>query len=381
MKTAVTCGVVLALAAGVASADVLIFKPDNLELSGPKVEVLREHERGVDVKVSHGRITIPWSRIKSITIDYENHLNNMKADQRDTARGLLGFVRVLVRHDMYQEAADACSLILDKENVAEDILYDVARLMKSDKQWTLAKKACEMLLRVNPARKDVLRWIDEISGHIKEPGGKAAVEPAREPGKEPAKQPVKEPGKQPAKEPAKQPDKQPVKPPEQHNPLDGLEAEDDWTVEQWGNDATATVIQQAQPGDDKVLSIAYHSTDKDKVAVRLGGTWDLSRRQALTFRVWNASKSSLSLTVAFNTMPGWKFFESRAKAIRPKKWITVTIDLTQKRFKSEESKWRNVSELKNRDNVKQIILMIYNTSKEGVIYVDNIRFVDKLAAP
>ena len=84
MKIAVTCGVVFALAAGAASADVLIFKPDELELSGPKVEVLREHERGVDVKVSHGRITIAWSRIKSITIDYENHLNNMKADQRAT---------------------------------------------------------------------------------------------------------------------------------------------------------------------------------------------------------------------------------------------------------------------------------------------------------
>jgi hypothetical protein len=80
-------------------------------------------------------------------------------------------------------------------------------------------------------------------------------------------------------------------------------------------------------------------------------------------------------------MPGWKFYESADRSVRPQKWVPVKIKLDEKRFKCAESKWRNTSELKNRDSVKQIILLIYNTSKKGVVYFDNIRFTDKPRRP
>jgi hypothetical protein len=369
MKYLITIGLMVAFAGGVA-ADTVLFK-DDLELSGDKVEVVREHEKGVDVKVSHGTITILWPRIKSITIDYDTHLASMRGDGRDTPRGLLDFVKVLLRHDMNKEAAEVAGVILAKNKVAEDILLEIGTLMQAEKQWGLAKKAFEMFLRVNPSRRDIMKRLDDVSKHVKEPanGGGAVVKQPDD------KQPVKQPDD---KQPVKQPKKDDPKPP---GVLEGLEAESDWVMEAWGNKAEAEVVTQGTKVKNKVLGVTYHSADKQKAAARLGGTWDLTRQEFLVFDVWNAGKKSVGLSVAFNTMPGWKFFESTSKSIRPNAWVTIKIALDRKRFKCEGSNWRNTSELKNRDNVKQIILMIYNAGKEGVIYFDNIRLIAAAGAP
>jgi hypothetical protein len=354
-------------------ADTLIFK-DDLELSGPRVEVLREHERGVDVRVSHGTITILWPRIKRIRIDYESHLANMQADGRDTPRGLYEFLQVLVRHDMQDKAAVVAGLILVKEKVAEDILLGVAKQMENQEEWTLAKKALDRVLQGNPSRRDIAGWIDRIAKNLPKAENGDAKPPV-----EPTKEPDKEPGNGEKEPPKEEPGDEKEPPKEEPKAVEGLEAEDDWVAEAWGNKAAVEVVTQNAQIKNKVLQVTYQGTDKDKVAVRLGGTWDLTRKQTLEFDVWNAGPGSLGLSVAFNTMPGWEFFESASKRIGPKRWVSVKLDLDARRFKSAKSKWRLISELKNRDNVRQMILLIYNTSKEGVVYVDNVRFVDKPA--
>lgn len=366
---------VFALVMGVASADTLLFK-DDLELSGPKVEVLREHEKGVDVKVSHGTITIQWSRIKNISIDYESHLANMTADGRDNARGLHEFAKLLVRHDMLKEAAQTCGLIVEKDRVAEDILFGVAKQMERQKAWRVAKKAYEKILTINPSRRDVAKRIDQITGFIKKDD---ATRPA-DPKKQPNGPPKQEPKQQPVKDPGTQPKPQPTV----RNVTDYLEAEDEWEAEPWGNQATVqidpqtreeTIDGQVQLVRNRVLSVNYNGR-KDKVAIRLGGTWDLTNCAALVFDVWNGGTGSFGLSVAFNTLPGWQFFESPSVRVPPRRWTTVRIDVTSRRFKSAASRWRNTSLLVNRDNVKQVILLVYNSATQGRIYFDNIRFVD-----
>ncbi len=373
MKRAAAFVAALLLFGGAVRADTLFFK-DGLQLSGSRVEVLRETESGVDVKVSLGTITIPWHRIQRerVDIEFDTRMANMKADGRDTPRELFEFATLLVRHDMLSEAANVCGQILQKERVSEDILLGVARQMEEQQQWKHAKTALEMVLRVNPSRQDVVRWLDRVAKNAAE---------AEPPPEKPAEgQPDKPADKPPAAQPEKPPEKQPEKPPEPPKVIEGLEAEEDWVIEPWGNAGSVSVLPQG-PDKNKVLSVSYGSTDKDKAAVRLSGAWDLTDRKTLVFDIWNAAQSSIGLSVGFNTMPGWQFLESTAKSIRPsqKQWATVKFSLTAKRFKSAETKWRNTGELANRDNVKQIILMVYNTSKDGVVYFDNIRFVDEEA--
>ncbi len=132
---------------------------------------------------------------------------------------------------------------------------------------------------------------------------------------------------------------------------------------------------------NKVLGVTYKGTGKDKAAVRLDGTWNLTRNEALVFDVWSSGTQSISLSVAFNMLPDWVFFESTIKTIEPNQWTTVRIDLNTERFKSEATGWRNTGNLKNRDNVKQLILLIYNAAEEGIIYLDNIRLIPQPATP
>jgi hypothetical protein len=371
---------VVLLAASVAPGDTVVFK-DDLELSGPKVEIEREHALGVDVRVSHGTITIRWPRIKRIAIDFDDHLASMQADGRDTASGLHRFFDVLVRHTMTEEAAQVAALILAKEHVAESILVAVMDQMEEQKEWKLAKQAGDRILSLNASRTDIQKRLDQIAKQMPEDAGNVAAAgpdagPGKEPGAEPGGEPGKEPGAEPGKEPAKEPDgnggePKPPKPPVKRV-RDGLEGETEWVAEQWGNPAEVQVVEQGTDVKNRVLSVAYREAKKDKVAVRLGGTWDLTAYDTLSFEVWNASGGSMGLTVAFNTLPGWRFFETPAKRIPPKKWTPMTVDLNAKRFKCAESKWRHNSKLENRDNVKQIILMIYSSTKEGVVYFDRI---------
>jgi hypothetical protein len=367
-------GVLLAVLAATAHADTIVFK-DGLELSGPKVEVEREHALGVDVRVSHGTITIHWPRIKRITIKFDEHLANMQADGRDTAGGLHQFLDVLVRHKMTQEAAKVSALVLGKEHVAETILVAVMDQMEKQEEWALAKQAGDRILAQNASRADIQKRLDQIAKRMPDNGGDVvALNPGhqlRQPDKQPG-QPDKQPG-EPDNQPG-QPDKNgdapkpPVAPVKRAN--DGLEAEADWLAEQWGNPADVQTLEQGTDVKNRVLSVAFRDGKKDKVAVRLGGTWDLTAYDTLTFEVWNASGGSMGLTVAFNTLPGWRFFETTAKRIAPKKWTKMSINLNAKNFKCAESKWRHNSALENRDNVKQIMLLIYTSTKDGVEYSD-----------
>jgi serine/threonine protein kinase len=158
---------------------------------------------------------------------------------------------------------------------------------------------------------------------------------------------------------------------------DGMEGEPGWVAEKWGNPAELQIVDQGKDSKNRVLCVAFRDTRKNKVAVRLDGTWDLTAYDTLRFDVWNASEGSISLAVAFNTLPGWRFFETPTERIAPKKWTTMSIDLNAKNYKCAENNWCHKGPLENRDNVKQIILTIYNSTQEGVVYFDRVELLKK----
>lgn len=343
--------------------DAVIFK-DERKLEGDEVEILAEHEKGVDVKVAHGEITVRWPHIKKLIIDYEAHLASMQAESRDTPRGLYRFVQLLLRHDMTDEAVGTCVLILGKEDVPEDVLFGLARLTEEQEKWAIAHRAYERIYAKNP-RSDVAERMDKIAPLIKkEEEGK---------GEEAEKEAEEEAEGEAEEEPKPEEEKKE----EVAEAIEYLEAEDDWEAEAWGNDAEVTIEKQGvRDKKNRILSVVYEGK-KDKTAVRLGGRWDLSEYKYLAFDIWNAGDKSLGLSLALNTFPGWKFHESQARRIPPKKWITHKVPLDRNDFKTADSNWRHTSKLGNPDNVRQIILLIYNTESKGSVYFDNIRFIDR----
>ena len=153
---------------------------------------------------------------------------------------------------------------------------------------------------------------------------------------------------------------------------DSLEANGLWRAEQWGSTATCEVV--AQGDDNKLLSITWTERDKDKVAIRLSIDLDLTDNTKVTMDVYNDSDAAAAVGMAFNTLPGYQFFESAAFSSPVKKWASIEIDLTKKRFKCAATNWRYTTDIANKDNVKDIFVLIYNRDDKGTMFVDNLRF-------
>jgi len=144
-----------------------------------------------------------------------------------------------------------------------------------------------------------------------------------------------------------------------------------WRAENWGNRADSQIV--TGPNGKKMLSVTWHERDKDKVAVRLNVDLDLTDKSELSFDVYNESGGRISICAAFSTMPGYQFFESVAPAVPSGEWQTIRINLADKKFKSAASNWAHVTGIENKNNVRDVFILIYNGRNEtGTLFINNI---------
>ena len=360
MMKAIYAAAMLA-AAGLCRADLIIFN-DKLELGGPHVEVLSRSNDQLKVKVRWGTVTIDAKRVASIRIDFKERVAKMTEEGRDTCKALMELAELCEQSQMPDEAGQAYALALRKQNAPEEVLRRLAQVFEDRKMWPEAKNAYDRLLATNPADEHLQKKANLCAGMAKDaPAIKIDTE---DPNTKP--QPVVE-EPDPAEEPVK-----PVQPKAEAKGEDGFESNNQWRVEQWGNDATCEVVEQE---GNKILSIVWAEKEKkDKVALRLTLDMDLTDKGKVTFDIYNDSEKPEGLCVAFNTLPGYQFFESSAFNAPVRKWESMSLNLQGKNFKCATTNWRYTAEIANRDNVKDIFLLIYNREVNGKMFIDNIRF-------
>lgn len=373
------------LLGGLCHGDLIRFK-DGLELGGDDVEIIWRKGDHVKVRVWPGTITLNANRIASIKIEFEARVAKLQADGKDTAKNLFDLGVLCDQNQMIEEAAEAYKLVLRKEVVPAEMLRRLAEIFEKRRMWPAAKAAYDRLLLTNPADAALQKkaaFCQEMAKDAPPFGEQLVVEPKKEPAKEPdderaVNQLVNNPDPPPNEEPVEPaPDNttEPIQKPEEPEPpekRDGLEANPRWRAEQWGNNAACEVV--AQDGDNKLLSVTWTQKDKDKVAIRLNADMNLTDMTKVTFDVYNDATAAASVCLAFNTLPGYQFFESLAFNSSLKKWVPVEIDLTRKKFKSAATNWRYTGEIANKDNVKDIFILIYNRDARGALFIDNIRF-------
>ena len=382
MKKTLTLIVALGLA-GLCRADRIKFK-DGMELGGPRVEVLSRDGEHVKVKVQYGTVTLNAGRIEWIKIEFKARIDSLVENGTDTPKNLFDLGVLCDQNQMVREATEAYVLALHKDGAAEEMLRQLAGIFEQRRMWPEAKEAYDRLLITNPADEALqkkaafcMEMAKDAPAFNVKAGGKDP-----EPDEDPAQNNVeKDPGDKndgpPAivVDPEVKPDIKPdekvedPKPPENR---DSLEANSLWRVEQWGNSATCEIVVQGD--DNKILSIAWARKDKEKVAVGLNVDMDLKDKTKLTFDVYNDATAAAGVSVAFNTLPGYQFFESVSFNSAPKKWVPIEINLAAKRFKCAATNWRYKAEIANRDNVKDLFILIYNRDAAGVVFIDNIRF-------
>jgi hypothetical protein len=162
-----------------------------------------------------------------------------------------------------------------------------------------------------------------------------------------------------------------------------------WRVEPWGNTGEIFYVTVGKEGD-RLLKIDMLKGPKDKLAVRkklLTEESDLTKRPLLIFDAYNNTDAPLNMAIAVVTSPGWKFYESKQIALPPRQWRQgLTVDLSAKDFKSEETNWNYTSPVQNLKSTIQILylkstiqilFLIYHGDKAGSIFFNNVDFVKK----
>ena len=390
MKRFILLIAVLSLA-GLSFGDLIVFK-DKIELGGPEVEIISRAGENVKVKVKYGTVTLKANRIKSITIDFETRIKNLTENGNDTANNLFNLGVLCDQSQMPKEAAQAYTLAIQAEVVSEERLKSLGEVFEKRQMWHEAKTAYDRLLLTNPADA-ALQKKAAFCGEMAKDAPKPPVDikvgdpdpDNNDGGAEDIPLEIIEEGpdvievgpdviEEGPDVVEEGPDVVAGEPDVVEAPQgrDSLEANGQWKAEQWGNNAICEVVVQGD--DNKLLSVEWTQSDKDKVAVRLSLDMDLTNKTKVTMDVYNDSATPAGVGMAFNTLPGYQFFESLAFNSALKKWTSLEIDLTRKKFKCAATNWRYTADIANKDNVKDIFLLVYNRAPKGILFVDNIRF-------
>ena len=392
MRVSLLVTAIALCAASVAPADV-VSMPDQIELSGKKIEILEIRDKEVVVRVAYGEVTVPRARVTGMKVDFEGRLKRLKDEGIDTAGALYKLGRVCAQLDQPKQATIAYREALARAPLAEDILLPMAADLERAGAWAAAHKAYRAYLTLYPdnadaqakARAAAAKAADMVpelepvavgGAEIQIAAGPVTAKPVVA---EPAEPEPAEPGEPAEPEKPAEPEG-PAKPGEPEKPAapaveEGLEARGGWTTEAWGSSAEISV-GAAENSNDKMLRVWLAGAEKDKVNVMLGDEFDLSQKKAMTFDVYNFSEKRIDIGVAFINRPGWKFYEGLPISVLPTgdKPKAVSLDLTTSRFKTAESKWRHKSALENPDKIIKIYFLLYTDVTGQWVFFNNIKF-------
>lgn len=149
-----------------------------------------------------------------------------------------------------------------------------------------------------------------------------------------------------------------------------------WRLERWGNKGTAVGIQEAG-NNTRVLKLEFKSGNQDKVAFSHPYRGDLTNKRALVMDLYNPGKSPVKISAAIVTGANFEWYESKTQIAKPEAWtLGVRFDLTRSQWKSKATNWVHRAKPEPLNNIRNLVLLVYNNRSEGVLYVDALHFED-----
>lgn len=154
-----------------------------------------------------------------------------------------------------------------------------------------------------------------------------------------------------------------------------------WASEGWANPAKFELVSADQYGKkgEKWLKITLEGGEKDKWAITYALNADISARDFLTAD-FVVTKGKPEIALALKTNPGWKWFESPVRRLRPGISRDVSYNLKAKNFKCLESNWTYTEAVKNPEAVAQVLMVIYGGAGTEILMTD-VRLIKGAAPP
>jgi len=145
-----------------------------------------------------------------------------------------------------------------------------------------------------------------------------------------------------------------------------------WTVEAFGNGCDVSVVKPKGNEQNPLLKIDCLGGRREKAAVRSTQSLALAEKGSIHCAVYCNEKNLPKLAIALATGESYTFQESETIDLK-EGWNDVAIDLASKKWKSEASKWKHDAELVGRDDVRAIVLLVYNGRNAAIVYVDGLQ--------
>lgn len=114
---------------------------------------------------------------------------------------------------------------------------------------------------------------------------------------------------------------------------------------------------------------------KTKIAIYREEELDLSKHN-ISLDIFVQNSMNASAAVAFETGKKWTYYESSPVPLK-KGWNKeVTFNLGKANFESQASGWKYNVRLADRNDIRKVVVLVYNTVllEADVVYIDNIRF-------
>ncbi len=310
-------------------ADTILFK-DDLTL---ECDVVKITDKEITVRISKGTFTFPKDRIKKIDYNFEKR-KSMIPDDDYAAHYDLGLWAFSCEE--YDKALSQFLYCEGKKGIPDELLLKTAEIYEKRNDTENAVKYLNKYLDKHKDDEAVKKHLEELVKKAEEPGNKTVSS-------------------------MKQAD-------------EGMEILKGWLIEKWGNPGKITPSKGIHDStENHVLKVEYDAKGEDKTAVRIQAKMDLTDKKTCTADIYNPENRAISFALAFVTSPGYAWYESKTQPIKPGWNLNVSFDLTARNFKSKETNWNHTTDIKNKANTSQFILLIYNGRRTGTLYFDNIR--------
>lgn len=305
---------------------------------------------------SEGPVSVSLKRVRRIEYDFDGRRAELPAGDHLARYKFALWVLSLGRKD---EARFDLEAAVGKPGVPAEARFLLAKLQEGAGRLREALKNFETYLLKNPRHKETKAAIKRLKRKIKDLPAETTPVVIKDDPPVGIKKPPPVVTKTPKVE-------------------EGLEVyRSGWRAVPWGNPATITLMKDDDTGN-QFLAVQMSGKGRESktgIELRVGRTKRAEMKSAkLVFNVYNPSKKTLPISVAFSTVIKGKYgyYESRTSRFR-KGWNTMTVDLNGKDFKSRETEWAYRTPVKGKDDLKAIIILV-NTRRKATIYLDYIKF-------
>lgn len=307
-------------------AEVQEFLQDIILLkSGEGIEghVTARTKRAIKILVAEGTFWIPLSAVKRIEFNIESRLRELK---KNDYKGRYELAKQALEMGQAQKAKEILKSIADKPGLDPEMYRMLARLHDEAEEYKEALQNWERYLVAHPKDAEAIDRIAELSKVVR---------------------PVKE---------------------EVVAVKEGLEAKK-WQPLTWGN---KTSLSTQVVNSNKLLAVSVEGGEKDKGPFSNAGRYDFSKKGNLLFDVYNYQKTPISIAVALIDNKN-EYYESRTIRVMHGWNIDQMMDVKKTNWKTKTSNWRHTAEVKNINDIRQIIFLVYNGRSKSMLSFNNIR--------